>query len=47
LPELRGTLGPTSWLAAPYAARLHQLTNLSAMMRRRGVLTQLEVLRLL
>jgi hypothetical protein len=47
LPEPRGTPDPTNGLAAPYAARLHQLTNLSAMMRRRGVLTQLEVLRLL
>jgi hypothetical protein len=47
LPEPRGTLDPAKELAAPYAARLHQLTNLSAMMRRRGLLTQLEVLRLL
>ena len=47
LPELRGALDPANEPAAPYAARLHQLTNLSAMMRRRGLLTQLEVLRLL
>jgi hypothetical protein len=47
LPEPRGKLDPSNGLAAPYAARLHQLTNLSAMMRRRGLPTQLEVLRLL
>jgi hypothetical protein len=47
LPEPRDKLDPSNGLAAPYAARLHKLTNLSAMMRRRGLPTQLEVLRLL
>jgi hypothetical protein len=47
LPEPRGALDPTNGLAAPYAARLHQLTDLSALPRTTRLPTQLQVLRLL
>jgi hypothetical protein len=47
LPELRGALDPANEPAAPYAARLHQLTNLNALPRTTRLPTQLQVLRLL
>jgi hypothetical protein len=47
LPESRGTLDPTNGLAAPYAARLHELTNLSARLRTTWLATQPQALRLL
>jgi hypothetical protein len=47
LPELRGALDPANEPAAPYATRLHQLTNLSALPRTTRLPTQLQVLRLL